>query len=88
MEYWVIIKFDKWPSYDVMHNKSWLVYHETMLSISFERYDPTQPSQSICSDVQQPKKFLSTLKEASWFHLKAIFLGAIQADFGISFENH
>ena len=83
MEYWVIIKFDKWPSNDVMHNKSWLVHHETMLSISFERYDPKQASQCMCGYMQQPKNFLSTLKEASWFHLKAIFLGAIEAGFGI-----
>ena len=66
-----------------MHNKSGLVHHQTMLNISFERYDPKETSQCICSDLQQPKKFLSTLKEASLFHLKAIFLGAIQAGFGI-----
>ena len=83
MEYWVIIKFDKWPSYDVMHNKSGLVHHQAMLNISFERYDPKQTSQCICSDVQQPKNFLSSLKEASLFHWKAIFLRAIQAGFGI-----
>ena len=82
MEYWVIIKFDEWPSNDVIHNKSWLVHHATMLSI-FERYDPKQASQSICRDMQQLKKFLSTLKEASWFHLKAIFFGAIEGGFGI-----
>ena len=83
IEYWVIIKFDKWPSYDVMQHKSGLVHHETMLSISFERYDPKQTSQCICSDAQQPKNFLSSLKEASLFHWKTIFLRAIQAGFGI-----
>ena len=66
-----------------MHNKSELVHHQTMLNIFFERYDPKETSQCICSDLQQPKNFLSTLKEAFLFHLKTIFLRAIQAGFGI-----